>query len=216
MENTIKRSPGRPRAFDRANALDAALDLFWRHGYEGTSIAQLTDAMKITAPSLYAAFGSKEQLYREAVSLYLSIHANFISASLDNKGPARKVVERMLKEAAKAFSRPDMPRGCLVASGSLLSAKEHLAITQGMTGLRNHARGLIQARIEQAVAEGELSPDVDVEAMAAFFSAAVQGMSVQALDGASRSLLNRIADLAMAAWPDHAEQKPQTKASADR
>lgn len=204
MENLEKRAPGRPRTFDREKALATAVDLFWRHGYDGTSIAQLTDAMKISAPSLYAAFGSKEQLHREAIDLYLSTHGNYMSRSFAQPGSTRDAIERVLKDAAKAFSQPGLPQGCLVGSGALHCALENASVGHDMTSIRKHTRDTIHARIKQAMVAGELPPDTDAKALAAFFAATVQGMSVQAIDGASRPLLNRIAEIAMAAWPDGA------------
>lgn len=204
MKNKIKRSPGRPRTFDRAEALEAALLLFWRNGYEGTSIAQLTEALGITPPSLYAAFGSKDQLYREVLDLYLSTHGDFIAKALTEQGLSRNAIERMLKEAAKRFTQAEAPHGCLVASGVLRCAGENQSAARHTAARRLLAQDAIRRRIDQAVEEGELPAKTDTAGLAAFYASTIQGMSVQAVDGASRAQLNEIGRFAMAVWPAQA------------
>ncbi len=200
-ESNTKRSRGRPREFDKKWALHAAMMLFWRQGYEGTSLAELTKAMKITAPSLYAAFGSKEQLYRDVLELYMSTHGDAMARALASSGPCRDVVARMLAAAAQQFSRPGLPHGCMVANGSLRCAKEHAAAVKATGMLRRLGQDALRQRIEGAIAAGELPQGTDAAGLAAFYAATVQGMSVQAVDGATTEQLQRLGDYAMAAWP---------------
>jgi AcrR family transcriptional regulator len=201
QEGKTKRSPGRPRAFDRDLALQAALDLYWRHGYEGTSVAELTKAMKINPPSFYAAFGTKEALFREVLDLYLKNNANFVTRNLGGDQDARASVEAMLRGAVQAFTREGAPRGCMVGSGSLHTSGESTALALVLGGIRSRTRDFVQMRLARAMAEGELPPDTDVQALAAYFSALVQGLSVQAIDGAPAELLERIVETAMKIWP---------------
>lgn len=200
-KDTEKRARGRPRAFDKTQALKAALALFWRHGYEGTSIADLTKAMKINAPSLYAAFGSKEQLYREVLDLYLATNGAPVAHALSKPGAARSAVAEMLTAAARQFSRPGMPKGCLVANGALRCAEENRMATKETATIRRLSQNALRQRLERAVADGELAPRTDTAALAAFYASVVQGMSVQAVDGATREQLLMLAEYAMAAWP---------------
>lgn len=201
MESNTRRSRGRPREFDKKRALKAAMMLFWRQGYEGTSIAELTRAMSITAPSLYAAFGSKEQLYREVLELYMSTHGDALARTLASSGPCRDVVARMLAVAAHQFSRPGLPHGCMVANGALRCAKEHSAAVKATGMLRRLGQDALRARIEAAIADGELPQGADASGLSAFYTATVQGMSVQAVDGATTEQLLKLGDYAMATWP---------------
>lgn len=200
-ENIIKRSRGRPRVFDKTRALKAALILFWRQGYEGSSIAQLTKAMKITAPSLYAAFGSKEQLYREVLDLYISTQGDTLARSLGEPGSARIAIGHMLTEAATQFSRSAWPKGCLVSNGAIRCAKGNQAAVKATATLRSLGQDAIRQRIDRAIIDGELTAGTDAVELAAFYASVIHGMSVQAVDGATREQLIRIGEYAIAAWP---------------
>ncbi len=201
MINQAKPSRGRPRAFDREHALEAALLLFWEQGYEGTSISQLTSVMKITPPSLYAAFGSKEQLYQEVLKRYLSSHGDFITTGLAAKTNVRDRVAIILREAAVRFTRTNFPPGCLVANGALRCASEHQLAVEATAALRRSIEMVLNERIKAAIRAKELPVGTDALGLAGFFAAVVQGMSVQAIDGTSRKKLLKVADLAMSAWP---------------
>jgi len=201
MNNAHKPPRGRPREFNQDKALAAALLLFWKHGYEGTSLAQLTKAMKITAPSLYAAFGSKAQLYRQTLDLYQTTHGDRLAQALQATGPARTVIEQLLTAAALQFSRAEFPSGCLVANGALRCGRAHRAAGAATSTLRRLSQDALAQRLAQAVSAGELPRTTDPAELAAFYAAVIQGMSVQAVDGATRKQLLKLATLAMAAWP---------------
>ncbi len=201
MEIEAKRPRGRPRLLDREQALETALQLFWRHGYEGTSIAELTAAMGVTPPSLYAAFGSKERLYREALDRYGASYGSFTERALAEEPTARRAVERMLREAAELYSAGPQPRGCMLATGALTCAPEHTEVVADLTRRRRSAISSVKTRFDRAVAEGELAASTDTAALAAYYSAVVQGLAIQARDGVERPVLDSIAELALAAWP---------------
>ncbi|PTL79477.1 TetR/AcrR family transcriptional regulator [Vitiosangium sp. GDMCC 1.1324] len=201
-----KRPRGRPRAFDSTRALDQALEVFWRLGYEGASIADLTEAMGITAPSLYAAFGSKAELYRQALERYRASQGASTPRALTEEPTARASVERLLREAARNFSSREHPRGCMISTAVLRCAEENQPVAEHVATLRAGALAALQARIEQGLAAGELPAGTDSKALARYCGAIIQGMSVQALDGASEAELLGVVDIAMLAW-DKVAQK---------
>jgi AcrR family transcriptional regulator len=191
---------GRPRSFERAAALRRAMEVFWAKGYDGASLADLTAAMGIAAPSLYAAFGSKEALFREAVALYGETEGTEIWTALPEAPGAREAIERFLRASALSFTRPDRPAGCLVVLGALLANDGNARVCQQLRTSRAGNVAALRSRLERAVAEGELSASLDCEALATFYATVQQGMSIQARDGASRATLLAVADCAMAAW----------------
>lgn len=195
MEKSRKR--GRPREFDRDKALETALDLFWRQGYEGTSIADLTKAMGITPPSLYAAFGSKERLYQEVLDLYSATLGAYARTSLAEEPTAKAAIERMLREAGTVYAA----RGCMLIGGALACAPENASVATDLARRRGLGTSAIVERLERAAAEGELPPDTDTAGLGAYYASVIQGLSVQARDGAAPHILAAIVALAMAAWP---------------
>ena len=196
-----KRVAGRPRNFDREEALAVAMNLFWRHGFDGTSTNQLTTAMGISPPSLYAAFGSKAALYREAVAQYQRRYGGFFAAPMADDCPAKDAIEQVLLGAAKQFSHSSHAPGCMVASGELQTSADNGFLVAEMTGLRQTAQQAIRARLEAARKSGELPSSTDTATLAAFYAMVIQGMAVQARDGASSASLKRMANLAMQTWP---------------
>lgn len=200
-EVAVKRRAGRPRVFDRERALAIAMDLFWRHGYEGTSTAQLTAAMGIAAPSLYAAFGSKDQLYLEALALYQTQHGSFFSNALTAVIPAKEAIFTLLRGAARQYTGEGHAAGCMVATANIYSASVNAAIAAQARNARQAARAAIQQRLELAIVAGELPAQTDTAALAAYLAMVLQGMAVQAHDGASLAALEQMAELAMLAWP---------------
>lgn len=175
--------------------------LFWRHGYDGVSVAQLGVAMGIAPPSLYAAFGSKEALYREALERYLATLGRLGVEELAQSGDAGEGVRTLLRTAASAFSRPGLPGGCMVGIGALRCAEGSEVAEQATAQLRGASAQVLLRRIERARREGEIDSQSTPRALADFYSAVIEGMSVLARDGASGQRLQAVADAAMAAWP---------------
>lgn len=199
--STPERRPrGRPRCFDSTRALDQALNVFWRLGYEGASITDLTEAMGITAPSLYAAFGSKAELYRQALERYRAEQGAFTARALAEEPTTRAAIDRILRESAREFSSRKHPRGCMISTAVLACAAENQPIAELVAGLRSGTLVLFRDRIARGIAQGELPAGTDAEALARYFGAIIQGMSVQAQDGASEAELLALAEVAMRAW----------------
>jgi AcrR family transcriptional regulator len=190
----------RPREFDIDKALDRALKVFWRKGYEGASLADLTEAMGINRPSLYAAFGSKEELFRKAVDRYVEGPAAYVREAL-SEPTARAVAERWLRGSVELLGDKHHPRGCLVVQGALACSAETDSIRKELNARRAAGEAALRRRFERAIAEGDLPANADAADLARFLAMVTQGMSVQAAGGASRDELQRVAEIAMRAWP---------------
>ncbi|WP_343528219.1 TetR/AcrR family transcriptional regulator [Sphingomonas sp.] len=191
------RPRGRPRQFDRDHAVATALSLFRAHGYEGTSIAHLTQAIGVSATSLYGVFPSKEALFEEAIALYQNTEGAFAAAALERASTAFDAIHGLLMEAAVRYARSDRTGGCLIALGVLSCGVEHREIAQRMEERRSAARDAIKARLDRGRQAGELPQAADTRALAAFYAATLQGMSIQARDGASAQELEGIAQTAL-------------------
>lgn len=191
---------GRPCSFDRDDALRRALDVFWDMGYEGATMSALKDAMGgICAPSMYAAYGSKEALFRSALTLYHAQESEAVWQGLD-ASPVRDALGGLLRSAAVRYSTPGKPPGCLVDLSTLNFSPANKGIETTLRDLRGQVASTIEARLTRARDEGELPAAADPVAMAAFYTTVLQGLSIQARDGASRERLLAIVDGAMASW----------------
>ncbi|MPY91376.1 MAG: TetR family transcriptional regulator [Luteitalea sp.] len=194
---------GRPRSFDRDAALRRAMELFWAKGYDGASLSELTTAMDINSPSLYAAFGSKEALFREAVQLYGATEGTEIWDAIPDAPTARRAIERFLQATAEVFTRRDKPRGCLIVLGALHARDpSNASVCRELRDHRAQNAETLRGRLERGVAEGELPKGFDCRAVATFYATVQHGMSIQARDGASRETLLAVAQCAMAAWDE--------------
>jgi AcrR family transcriptional regulator len=194
------RSKGRPRSFDTEKALESAMRVFWKHGYEGTSLPTLTSAMGINRPSLYAAFGNKEALFRKVVDRYSERPAAYLRDALEQP-KARLVVEHLLVGAIDAYCNPRNPRGCLLIQGALACSGNAEPVRKALVARRLEAEDMLRGRFERAVAEKDLPPHASPADLAKFVTALITGLSVQSVGGAHRSELERVAHLAIAAWP---------------
>ena len=176
---------------------------FWRLGYEGASIVDLTGAMGITPQSLYAAFGSKAALYTEALTRYQTEDGGFTAQALVEEPTAISAFTRILVESAKVFTRSDRPNGCMISTATLACADEHRPLANVVASLREDTLRAFEARIVRGVSQGDINAETDPAALARFVGAIIQGMSVQAQDGASETDLLGVARLAIAEVARH-------------
>ncbi len=202
-----ERTRGRPRGFDPEVVLERALMVFWAQGYEGASIADLTQAMEITAPSLYAAFGSKLELYRRVLALYRARRSKTTLDLLAEEPTAFAAIRKILYGAASEFSDRRHPPGCMIATAVLKCAPENEEAAKTAAALRVGSVAALTRRFEEALASGELRPGTAPHSLARFYGAIVQGLSVQAQDGADEATLQGIVEIALTAWPGGGENK---------
>ncbi|MDP5138185.1 TetR/AcrR family transcriptional regulator [Rheinheimera baltica] len=191
---------GRPRAFDTNTALEKALEVFWRKGYDGTSLTDLTDAMGINKPSLYAAFGNKEQLFLKAIELYESRPCSFFLPALE-KTTAYEVAEHMLFGAAMNMADTGKPQGCVVVQGALSCSEAAATVKEALMNRRVEGEQKMRERFERAKQEGDLPANADAETLARYLGTVLQGMAVQANNGASAEQLREVAKLTLMAFP---------------
>lgn len=191
---------GRPRAFDADEALDRALKVFWQKGYEGASLPDLTEAMGINRPSLYAAFGNKESLFRKAIERYVDGTACHGREAL-KEPTARAVVERLFRGNIDMLTNAATPAGCFLVQGALACGDTADPVRREMASRRAAGEAALRERFERAVAEGDLPPGTDPGELARYVTAVSYGMAVHAADGVGRADLEAIAERALRAWP---------------
>ncbi|HEV7318507.1 MAG TPA: TetR/AcrR family transcriptional regulator [Ensifer sp.] len=197
---TSMSSRGRPRNFSRQEALRSAMQLFWERGYDNTSLADLTRTMGLNPPSLYAAFGSKAQLFIEAVDLYGRTDGAGIWDDLENAPTAKAAVHDVLRRTAENFTRCGEPRGCMVVLSAPQMAGGDAEVCDALKVLRLEKQKALERRLERGVAEGDLNAGISCAAIAAYVATLQHGMSIEARDGATRETLLAIADCAAAGW----------------
>ncbi|WP_454617442.1 TetR/AcrR family transcriptional regulator [Bradyrhizobium cenepequi] len=192
---------GRPRAFDADAALDQAMEVFWRHGYEGATIAQLTEVMGINPPSLYAAFGSKEGLLKAALDRYSAKRARWLEGIV-SAPTAREVAERMLMGTADTQTDPANPPGCLLVQGGLACGTGSENVPFELAAHRAQTENQLRDRFVRAKAEGDLKETADPDALARYLSAVIAGMGVMASSGADREALRQVAAVSVKAFEE--------------
>lgn len=198
--DTPPRRTGRPLSFDRDAALRQAMLTFWRHGYETTSVADLTAAMGISAPSLYTAFGDKKRLFLEAVRLYAGDPAD-MERAITNARTAQEAAHDLMTAAATTYTGEATPRGCLLASATASGSAAAAEVQGAVANVRRGIEDCLRVRIERDIENGVLPPGSQAAPLAGLVLAVMQGMSVLARDGASRASLLAIAEAALHAWP---------------
>jgi AcrR family transcriptional regulator len=191
---------GRPRNFDREQALRSAMYVFWEKGFDGASLSDLTAAMGINAPSLYAAFGSKEGLYMDALSLYSNEVGTDIWTQLEETPDVKQAFERFLIVSAETFSVTDKPRGCLIALDALNRTQSSQNVCNVLKERRNNNIEVLRTRLQRSIDEGALPATIDTSAIATFYATVQNDMSILARDGGSAESLVAAAHGAMAAW----------------
>lgn len=198
-EVRLSKKAGRPRSFCTELALDKALSLFWRKGYEGTSLSDLTEAIGVSRPSLYAAFGSKEELFRKVLDRYIARYEPSFSAALAQP-TTRGTVEALLFSSAQEPSASEAP-GCLLVLGALTCSDEALSVRHELSARREAMVGALQMRFERAQREKDFPAGGDPGDMARYVVTIMNGMAVQAAGGAGADVLRRVAEVALGAWP---------------
>ncbi|MFT3691224.1 TetR/AcrR family transcriptional regulator [Paenirhodobacter sp.] len=180
---------GRPREFDRDAALAKARDAFWSRGYEGVSMADLVEVLGLASARIYAAFGSKERLFQEAVALYDEGEGGFATRALAEEPTAARAIERSLREAVETYTRKDRPQGCMVVSAATNCTAGNDGVREFLADYRRRRTASLVERLERAVAEGELRPDTDAQLLGDYYATVLHGLSVQARDGVPRERL---------------------------
>jgi AcrR family transcriptional regulator len=198
--NTAPTQRGRPRAFDPDVALERAMHVFWAKGYEGASLSKLTRAMRINRPSLYAAFGNKEELFRKVLDRYVNGPLAYFGKALAAP-KARDVIEQIFFGAAKMAGDPRLPSGCLMVQGALAVGNAAGSVRKEAAGRRAGSEIALRRRLLRAKREGDLPKDADPAELARYVMTVLQGMAVQGADGANRDQLRRVAQIALRAWP---------------
>ncbi|HEV2691488.1 MAG TPA: TetR/AcrR family transcriptional regulator [Verrucomicrobiae bacterium] len=202
--NDVK-TPGTPRKtrrqFDREAALNTAMELFWRHGYEATSMSRLLKALKLTAPSLYMAFGNKEHLFQEAVKHYNQKHGAKVLAPLNSATTAREAIEQVLYNSADLVASGKNPNGCLVSFGAINSADQKAPPPTFLKLIRKGVFNKFHERLQTAVAAGELPKSTDIARLARFYQGTMGAIQLLSLDGATPTELRAVAQDALKAWP---------------
>ena len=193
---------GRPRAFDLDAALERAMHVFWAKGYEGASLSDLTRAMRINRPSLYAAFGNKEQLFRKVLNRYVNGPLAYFDKAL-SAPKARDVIEQIFLGAANLADNRGVPAGCLLVQSALAVGDEAGSVRKEAAGRRAASERALRQRLERAKREGDLPASVDPTDLARYVKTIMHGMAVQSAGGASSEQLRRVAQVALRAWPKH-------------
>jgi len=202
MKNASKnpKKIGRPRGFDRDAALQAAMRTFWANGYETTSIADLTGAMGVNAPAIYSAFGNKESLFREAMTLYRG-DPEVEAQAIRNAPSSRKAARMILNWAIDLFTSDDTPKGCFVATSLATGSEANAPLRIEGVKIRADVERHLKARIICDVNAGDLPSQTDADALAAMVVCTVQGFSTLARDGATPAKLRTVADTILKVWP---------------
>lgn len=199
IPQTAKRR-GRPPAFDRDEALEKAMQVFWMYGYEGTSMAELMDAMGMNKPSIYAAFGNKEELFRKALQKYLSGPSAFVKEAILEPS-SLQVVKALLTQAVELLANQDTPRGCMIVQSALSCGPEAKLIQQELITYRVALEDALKQRFELAKASSDLPEDANPAALAKYVATLHQGLSVQATSGATKDELMAVIDMVLKNWP---------------
>jgi AcrR family transcriptional regulator len=200
VETEKRRAAGRPRGFDPDAALERALLVFWEQGYEGASLATLTEAMGISTTSMYATFGNKEELFRKALERYTEGPSAYVARALEEP-TAFDVATAIIAGTIRTTTRPAGPHGCLGVQGALATGDAGRGARDLLVDWRDDGYSTLRDRFGQAVDDGDLPPEADPAVLARYLTALAYGIAVQAASGVGRGELQEMADAALRAWP---------------
>ena len=198
MSQSVKtaKKMGRPRGFDENVALDAAMNLFWERGYEGTSMAELSKAMDLTPPSIYAAFGDKKSLFRLAAKRYAAGPAQYQAKAL-LEPTLREVILALFRNTVEFLTEPGHPAGCMTLTGAMACSVEADSAKELMTEIRKQNEAALKARLQQARKSGEMAADLNVDDYSRYLSTLLGGLAIQAANGTSKAAMKRTANMAL-------------------
>lgn len=197
---TKSKGRGRPKCFDEQAVLEKAMLLFWQYGYEATSISDLTQALGITAPSLYSSFGGKAELFEKCLALYIQNEACAMDEIFKQAKSARIAIEIYLFENLKRLIQKDKPSGCMLVTSTMNCSNEHTELQQQLLDKRLHTKSKIFDRLKIGQESGDISPQADIQTMTDFYTTLLQGMTIQARDGVTIHQLEKVVYMAMQAW----------------
>ncbi|MEN4769883.1 TetR/AcrR family transcriptional regulator [Duffyella gerundensis] len=203
LPEAVEKPKGRPRSFDREQALKKALDLFWRKGFEPASVAELCSAMEINPPSLYSAFGNKARLFIEAVNYYERVYWQATWARLEETQEITEAIDRFFSEAADILLSPSAPCGCMVVLAAINVSAESADVVKAVSVLRQDGKDLFEKRLARAVQEKQLPAKTNTAALATVLNTLLEGMSIEAKDGSSIESLKSIGQHASKLLPAH-------------
>jgi len=199
-EDTLRKKRGRPKCFDEQQVLEKAMLLFWEHGYEATSISDLTQALEITAPSLYSTFGDKAGLFYKSIDYYLAHEACPIETIFLEAKTAKIAFELYLYDNVKRLVQPNKPAGCMLVVAAMNYSDATQDVQQNLLDKRIKTKEKLLKRLEQGVEQGDLVADAPLQEMTDFYATVIQGLTIQARDGASTEQLHKVVEHAMKAW----------------
>jgi AcrR family transcriptional regulator len=188
---------GRPRTFDKNEALTKAMYVFWEKGYEGTTMADLIESIGIKAPSIYAAFGNKDAIFKEVVTHYLPIVVNGQLGTLNNIPNIYEAVDNTLKECVSLFSSNDNPHNCLIMTAAINTSPEHIEHVEALKNIRHDYKAAWRKRFEKAILDNQMINEANPNELAEYFTTIIQGMALRAKDGASRDDLVKTSEIAI-------------------
>lgn len=196
----MKKTRGRPSGFDYDEALEKALKVFWSKGYEGASMAELTEAMGINRPSIYAAYGNKEELFSKVLNRYMAGPVAYVAEAMQAP-TAKEVAKKFLTESADFLTNQSHPQGCMIAVGALFSGEGAEQVKRQLISYRHGYEDALKERFKLAKSENDLPQNVSSSALAKYIATVHQGMSVQAASGATKEELMEIVEMALKSWP---------------
>ncbi len=199
-EDALKKKRGRPKCFDEQEVLQKAMLLFWEHGYEATSISDLTQALEITAPSLYSAFGDKARLFYKSIDYYLAYEACPIETIFLEAKTAKIAFELYLYDNVKRLVQPNKPTGCMLVVAAMNCSDATQDVQQNLLDKRIKTKEKLLERLKQGVEQGDLPSNAPLQEMTDFYATVIQGLTIQARDGASTDQLHKVVEHAMKAW----------------